>query len=400
MASLGAQKLPLDLPGVAVSLTKRAGRDWQEALPGGVRVRLKAGSDVVVVAGLNDDLELSQLPVEGRDAANRALDLVTARSAGSYILRDPSAAAFCWRPTSTGPALRACFEVQSTFTLTAGGPPGAYPVAWHESMRYFRMSQTTADLFDAFRNLYLALESVLSHIAPVRLRSNGRPAEGEGEWTRRALAAANAALQGHNAAMSLASYAPSPVSGDAVGDIYAELYSSVRTAIFHAKQGRVFALPQDQRDRAQVEDALGRYASMYTDLAEVVFGARFLRSGLAPAGFAAMATIVDNWEVGFSNEMYADIEDFDTAAALRLHVLPTVRARELESPFRAAVLGSAPVSSKHLATEIRTLAARSAGEPVSVEPLSAELSFEGVAHMEILLMFQVFSGGFKRQYET
>ena len=400
MASLGAQELPLDLSGVAVSLTERAGRDWEEALPGGVWVRLKAVSDVVVVAGLNDDLELSQLPHGGRDAANRALDLVTARSAGLYALRDPSAAAFCWRPTPTGPGLRACFEVQSTFTATAGGPSVAYPVAWHESMRYFRMSQTTADLFDAFRNLYLALESVLSHIAPVRLRPDGRPAEGESQWTRRALAAADVALRRHNVAMSLASYALSPASGDAVGDVYAELYSSVRTAIFHAKQGRVFALPQDQRDRAQVEEALGRYASLYTDLAEVVLGVRFLRSVLAPAGFAAMATIVDSWEVGFSSEIYSDIEDFDVAAASRLHVLPTVRAPELESPFRAAVLGSAPVSSEHPATEIRTLAARSAGQPVTMEPLSAELSLEGVAHVEILLMFQAFSGGFKRQYET
>lgn len=49
-------------------------------------------------------------------------------------------------------------------------------------MRHFRLSQTTSDLFDAFRNLYLALESLLSTIAPMRLHPDGRPAEGEGVW--------------------------------------------------------------------------------------------------------------------------------------------------------------------------------------------------------------------------
>jgi len=50
-------------------------------------------------------------------------------------------------------------------------------------MRFFRVSQTTDNRFDAFRNLYLALESILSKIAPVKSRANGRSDEGEGEWT-------------------------------------------------------------------------------------------------------------------------------------------------------------------------------------------------------------------------
>ena len=58
--------------------------------------------------------------------------------------------------------------------------PPTPTIRWHESFRYFRLSQTTEDLFDAYRNSYLALESVLSGIAPQRTHADGR-----GERTRR-----------------------------------------------------------------------------------------------------------------------------------------------------------------------------------------------------------------------
>ena len=112
--------------------------------------------------------------------------------------------------------MRIAIEAQTTFKMTAGGGPTAYPLAWHESMRYFRISQITTDMFDAFRNLYLALESLLSHIAPVRLRPNGRPDEGEGQWAKRALQAASVLLQGHNSAMTFGRYLPAPGSADEV----------------------------------------------------------------------------------------------------------------------------------------------------------------------------------------
>ncbi len=58
------------------------------------------------------------------------------------------------------------------------------PLAWHESLRYFRLSQTTDDLFDAYRNAYLALESILSSIAPQRTDAAGKVNEGESGYLK------------------------------------------------------------------------------------------------------------------------------------------------------------------------------------------------------------------------
>src|SRR5664279_4158410 len=67
-------------------------------------------------------------------------------------------------------------------------PPPPRSTFWHESFRYYRLSQTTDDLFDAYRNVYLALESVLSTISPQKVNAaTGRIAEQEGQWFERAL---------------------------------------------------------------------------------------------------------------------------------------------------------------------------------------------------------------------
>jgi hypothetical protein len=144
-------------------------------------------------------------------------------------------------------------------------------VVWHESFRYFRLSQTTDDLFDAYRNAYLALESVLSSVAPQLTNSAGKVAEREGDWFKRALAEANQILP-------LASFAPAG-SADPVQDLFDELYVSMRSAMSHAKSGRKVLLPQDEAERADVTASLRRLVGLYLKLAEVHLGAR------RPGGF-------------------------------------------------------------------------------------------------------------------
>ncbi len=56
--------------------------------------------------------------------------------------------------------------------ISAPPPP---PDPWNPSFRYLRLGQATTDLVDAFRNYYLALESLLSAIEPTALRPDGRP---------------------------------------------------------------------------------------------------------------------------------------------------------------------------------------------------------------------------------
>jgi hypothetical protein len=401
VASVDGSVIPVNCPGAALLISSPSEVDWTETLSGAATVRLQRMSRSVLVTDIMGSHSLDDLPAIARDYANQALDLMSIRSVASYRLADSRSPYVCWIPTSLGPTMRMAFEAQMTFKMTAGGGPTAYPLMWHESMRYFRMSQITIDVFDAFRNLYLALESILSHIAPVQLASTGRPIEGEAQWTRRALQAADAVLRGHNAAMTIGRYLKQPGSQDEVSDVFDELYKAVRTSIFHAKNGRVFVLPQNQRDRAQVLDALSRYVILYTDLAEAALGGRFLRSGLASGGFAAAASIMADWEVGVSCEDYPNLDRFDQEAAARIAAFSTQRVPALDQDFRAAILGTTHVSNLLFSTPVLSVAARTrAGEPVTVESLATAVTVEGVHELQCLLTFEALSSGAKTRYDT
>ncbi|MDA3936068.1 MAG: hypothetical protein PF636_04270, partial [Actinomycetota bacterium] len=96
----------------------------------------------------------------------------------------------------------------------------ALPV-YHESLRFHRLSQCTDDLFDAFRNTYLAMESVLSDIAP---RTSSEP---EGKWLMRAMETAQSSVD-------LSPYLG--CSADKVpASFYDRVYKSVRCPLFHAR---------------------------------------------------------------------------------------------------------------------------------------------------------------------
>jgi hypothetical protein len=202
--------------------------------------------------------------------------------------------------------------------------------------------------------------------------------------------------------MRIGTYLSGPGSADPVADIYNELYTGVRTAIFHAKNGRVFALPQDRKGREQIEDALGRYSRLFTDLAEAKLGARFLRSGRATDGFAAMADEhLQRWGVGVSEREFANVGEFDAEAAASLITLPTRRAPVHDGLMRAAVIGEARVDELGTILTVRAVGARTIdGSPVTVEPLGGALVIHGVARLEHLLTYQEFTAGAKIRYDS
>ena len=165
--------------------------------------------------------------------------------------------------------------------VTQPAPP---PVPWHESFRYFRISQTTGDLFDAYRNLYLAVESLLSTIVPMRLNAVGRPAEREGEWLRRAL------TQIHPATVDLANYAVAGVANP-VDAVFNDLYAGTRTQLFHSKAGRPILLPHTLSGRDSVLASLERLGRLYVDLARSALSLQRRGGVMTYAGFQ----LATNW---------------------------------------------------------------------------------------------------------
>ena len=153
-------------------------------------------------------------------------------------------------------------NVIGTATDAAGKPippPPSPKYTWHESYRYFRLSQATDDLFDAYRNLFLALESILSTIEPVKKKPSGKGWEPERDWLIRAI----------RTAASMVDLVRSVPAGTADPEVYLfkDLYEDKRTALFHAKMNRPVFLPHEKSpDRVAVTSSLSRLARLYLDL--------------------------------------------------------------------------------------------------------------------------------------
>lgn len=190
--------LPLGRSGVAFEL-KRPARENTRVHVGSWLVSTAKNSAVLVARGRVSSYETAVRAALPR--AEHALDKMSVRGIDDLLLAKADDEYVAWWRSSYGTTLRivsTSFQTLGTINFTATlrdaagrivKSPKAPKLPWHQSYRFFRLSQTTTDLFDAYRNAYLALESILADQTPQRRRAPGQKGEQEGEWLQRALLA-------------------------------------------------------------------------------------------------------------------------------------------------------------------------------------------------------------------
>ena len=196
-------------------------------------VQLISGSQCLTVA-----LSTTAAPDAVRDecwrVAQEALDVRAATHREAYATKDGERNFITWRAEADGYALSIIDTIQALWQmqgeLVVNSPPGAPPpppppppVQYHPALRYYRLSQFTDDLFDAFRNAYLALEYLVSEVSPKG------PSESEQNWLVRVLGG------------PLASVLPGGID---VTSFVESIYKFGRLPLFHAKAYTTIYLPQ------------------------------------------------------------------------------------------------------------------------------------------------------------
>jgi hypothetical protein len=176
-------------------------RESETVTVGGWEAEVVGGQRIVVARGESESSYDDALTA-GLLHAQKGLDLMSLRGGNNLMIKAFDDEHLVWWSDADGTTVR----VVSLAPVSIDVPPVTVTttdatedvvaqqqqsLVWHESFRYFRLSQTTDDLLDAYRNAYLALECVLSSIAPQLTNSASRVAEGEGDWFKRALAAAD-----------------------------------------------------------------------------------------------------------------------------------------------------------------------------------------------------------------
>lgn len=170
----------------------------------------------------------------------------------------------------------------------------------HDAFRYVRMSRTSEYLYDSHRNMFMALESILSEIHP------GIP--GERAWFR-------SALQAADKIESIASLAPPNVQNP-LNWICNNLYSNERSGLMHSKSTGSYHLPQDHRKRARIESSLRRLSTYTIKLLERKLGVKHLSSGFFQPGWEMMVrSLLSNTLIAATDDRTpfsaeSDVDDF------------------------------------------------------------------------------------------
>jgi hypothetical protein len=213
----------------------------------------------------------------GHECVQQGLDLLSILGKDDLTIRDANDENLIWWRDEDLQILR----VVSTSTLNFDVSPARLTVrdqngsevqnpeiepTYHYAFRFFRLSQVTEDLYDAYRNMYLAFELLLSSQYPKQKK------EKEIDWLHRGLKEADAS-------MNFSVFVPTS-TGDLVNDIVNTVYKNARLPLFHAKHGRDFYPPQSILNRQAVKKALDLLTKIVLKFSESCYNARRLGGGV------------------------------------------------------------------------------------------------------------------------
>jgi len=185
-----------------------------------------------VVARSREPQQYDALVTSGLEQLQRCLDIVAVKNRGIFVVRRPELEHLAVFQTEQGRVLRhfsvATLAIETNVKIEVhdkNGHTKPLPLipepTWTWAFRYYRLSQASNDIFEAYRNLFLSLEALLNEICPKQ------SSEGERKWLKRALSQAASKLK-------LGHCVPDTVKTP-IDYLMKTQYTDVRCRLFHAK---------------------------------------------------------------------------------------------------------------------------------------------------------------------
>lgn len=351
-----------------------------------VEVRKNSPYVVARIKGAADAMDAFN---KSHEVVQQALDLLSAQGKVHLSTRNVLDERLVWWRGASGQILRFISVAEMAVKMglpklivkdkdgnvvPAVPPP---PVIHHECFRYFRLSQVTDSLFDAFRNMYLAFESLLEYVAPRLDR------EKEGHWFKRALKTADSSIS--------LSKGFTPTTSDVVADIYDQIYVGIRCAIFHSKSGPRL-LPQNLSHRDKVNDGLRKVTGLVLLLAEHFLHSRYMSGGLTNYAFSmSMKSLFQSSTIIVSDsDLPIDKSDTLDSPAFRCALeMKTVLAPELSEPGLAFVIGTIKAADLGPPTKVARFGVKHNSNLAMSATIEAELKYEGIDLLEAQLGVQL-----------
>lgn len=269
------------ISGAAFLLSENPSVSRVEILESSWEIEIRTGSPYITVR-TETPIAPPELVRAALENAHQGLDILAVSGIADLGIRSGSDERVMWWRDQDGQHLRivttSVLNVSTSVSLEHRDqngnvipPSPTPPISWNESYRFFRLAQLTDDLFDAYRNVWLAFENAVSSVCPTI------QGEREGDWLRRALTQISQRVD-------LSRRVINPTSNP-VNDFIQEQYLDTRVRLFHAKHGRSRLRPQELDDLFHVQASLERLYPAYLDIAREFLGLHRGGGVMTYAGF-------------------------------------------------------------------------------------------------------------------
>lgn len=168
-------------------------------------------------------------------------------------------------------------------------PPAPDPKL-SQALRYYRLSQNSSDLYEAYRNLFLSFEYVLTDLFPRNITSTGRPES----WNERNRY--ESALNELDKILPLKNFVPPNITGpagDPAGFIMITQYDNIRCKLFHAKSDPICRTetnitPYDDFNPKDIQEAYENLMRLVKEILMKFYNITLKGGGVTYVGFKLM----------------------------------------------------------------------------------------------------------------
>jgi hypothetical protein len=216
------------------------------------------------VARSRDPQAYDNLVTSGLEQIQRCLDIIAVKKLGTLVLDHPEINHIALFQRNGETILRhfsvATLGIETKVSVEVRDKDGnikpSDPIpepTWTWAFRYYRLSQASQDIFEAYRNLFLSLEALLNSIRPY-LRG-----EGERTWLKNALSEVATKVQ-------LANHTSATIA-DPIEYFMKNQYEDIRCRLFHARYPDAL-LPHEELNPTDVLAAYEVLLRLWRDIAE------------------------------------------------------------------------------------------------------------------------------------
>lgn len=215
---------------------------------------------------------------------------------------------------------------------------------WNPCLRLYRLSQASTDLYEAYRNLWLGLESLLDAVCPKT------PAEKERKWLLRALSSVG----------DLKAFVPATAK-DPVAYIVGTQYDYIRCRVFHSKNAPVAhtGIPNPEK----VASAYQQLIRLWREVAQRHLSVHPVGGGgMTYVGFKTTLgkTLNGRMTMSFTGDPSPCTEEDVAVSPAGYPVFPFAKVTYLgeTSPGRVSFVGSQPMSRTGLTPVIHRICSK------------------------------------------